>query len=301
MPGQGNSYNLRSFGLYKMQPETPILAKDAKLIIDDVVNTIIGYKELVSGIIVPVKKGQIITHNGAEVTLKDVGPDGRIAYTDSSDPDSWLWEDPSVLGFMTALEVQLNGVAVGSRQTVNLLDSPAVTFTVTDNAGNDSIDIEATAIVNRVLLGYSRTTTASPNNTSTNIIHEITIPAGTLGANDSIDVIFEYSASGNVGQKTFEVRYGATSGTLGTLYLSTGGVAASNNSGRYLQRITCKNNVAAQEGTRILGGYGTTTASIITSAIDTTADSYIQICIDKITAADTVSINNFEVWQNIIT
>ena len=168
MPDPANSYNLRSWRLYKLSPETPISAKDAKLIIDDVVNTIIGYKELVSGIIVPVKKGQIITHNGAEVTLKDVGPDGRIAYTDSSDPDSWLWEDPSVLGFMTALEVQLNGVTVGSWPTINLLDSPAVTFTVTDNVGNQSIDIEATANINRVLLGYSRTTTAAPANTATN-------------------------------------------------------------------------------------------------------------------------------------
>ncbi len=151
---------------------------------------------------------------------------------------------------------------------------------------------------NRVLLASSRTTTASPSDTNTNIIHEIPITGGFLGLNDSIDVIFEYSASGNAGQKTFEVRYGATSGTLGTLYLSTGGVAASNNSGRYLQRITCKNSTTSQEGTRTLGGYGTTTASIITSAIDTTADSYIQICIDKATGTDTVNINNFEVWQN---
>lgn len=143
MPDPANSYNLRSWRLYRLQPETPILAKDAKLIIDDVVNTIIGYKELVSGIIVPVKKGQIITHNGAEVTLKDVGPDGRIAYTDSSDPDSWLWEDPSVLGFMTALEVQEAGVAIGSRRIVNFLNTGNVTHTVTDNAGNGSIDVEA--------------------------------------------------------------------------------------------------------------------------------------------------------------
>jgi hypothetical protein len=153
---------------------------------------------------------------------------------------------------------------------------------------------------NRVLLASSRTTTASPADTNTNIIHEITIPAGILGANDSIEVIFEYSASGNAGQKTFEIRYGATSGTLGTLYLTTGGVAAANNSGRYFQKITCKNSTSSQEGTRIPAGFGTVNASMITSAIDTTAASYIQICIDKATAGDTVNINNFEVWQNIV-
>lgn len=193
------------------------------------------------------------------------------------------------------VEFQNNGTHIQWRYVgeVSWTDLVALSA-ITGADGADGAD----GNTNRVLLASSRTTTASPSDTNTNIIHEITIPAGTLGANDSIDVIFEYSASGNAGQKTFEVRFSATSGTLGTLYLSTGGVAASNNSGRYLQRITCKNSTSAQEGTRVLGGYGTTTAAIITSAIDTTADSYIQICIDKVTGTDTVNINNFEVWQN---
>lgn len=160
MPDPGNSYNLRSFGLYKLQPETPIYAKDAKLIVDDVISTIIGYKTLVSGIIVPVSKGQIITHNGVAVTLLNVGTNGRILIANSAAPDGIEWVDPSSLGFMTALEVQKAGVVIGSRKILNYLNTGNVTFTVTDNAGNQSVDVEASVTF--------------PTNTSALIIPTIT-------------------------------------------------------------------------------------------------------------------------------
>ncbi len=162
----------------------------------------------------------------------------------------------------------------------------------------DSSGTKGWSKIDRVLFAYSRATTATTNSTSNLIIHEITIPAGYLGANDSIEVVFEYSASGNAGTKTWQVRYGSTSGTLGTTYLDSGSVAASNNSGRYYQKITCKNSTSSQEGARLTSGYGTTTAAMITSSINTANASYIQIACQKSTGTDTVSVNNYEIYIN---
>ena len=166
MPGQGNSYDLRSYGLYKLQPEVPILAKDAKLIVDDVVGAIVGYKRLVSGIIVPIKKGQIITHNGTEVTLLDVGSNGRILVSKDAEATNLEWVDPSSLGFMTALQVQLAGVLVGSRQIVNFLNTGNVVYTVTDNAGNQSVDIAGSVTIPSQTLFNKSTTNQTTNSTS---------------------------------------------------------------------------------------------------------------------------------------
>lgn len=166
MPDPANSYDLRSWRLYKLQPEVPILAKDAKLIVDDVVGAIIGYRRLVSGIIVPVSKGQIITHNGVAVTLLDVGSNGRILIANSAQPTGLQWVDPSSLGFMSALQVQLAGVLVGSRQIVNLLNTGNVVYTVTDNAGNQSIDIAGSVTIPSQTLFNKSTTNQTTNSTS---------------------------------------------------------------------------------------------------------------------------------------
>jgi hypothetical protein len=166
MPDPANSYNLRSYGLYKLQPETPILAKDAKLIVDDVVGAIIGYQQLVSGIIVPIKRGQIITHNGTSVTLKDIGADGRIAYTDSGDPDSWIWADPSVLGFMSALLVRDNGTDIGSQTALNFIDGGGIVWAITDDAGNDEIEVSASVTFPSQTLFNKSTTNQTTNSTS---------------------------------------------------------------------------------------------------------------------------------------
>jgi hypothetical protein len=56
MPGQGNSYNLDSYRLNALPLETPILAKHARLLYNDIEQANIGYRRLVSGIIVPVSK-----------------------------------------------------------------------------------------------------------------------------------------------------------------------------------------------------------------------------------------------------
>lgn len=147
MPDQGNSYNLRSWRIYKLPPESPIAAREVKLLIDDIISTIEGYKTSVSGIIVPDTKGQIITHDGTTVTLQNVGANGRIPVADSATTNGWDWKDPSVLGFMTSLLVRKNNASVGSRTAINFIDGGGITWTITDDAPNNEVEIAATVSI----------------------------------------------------------------------------------------------------------------------------------------------------------
>ena len=148
MPEQpANSYNLRSWRLYKLPPETPIAAREVKLLIDDIIATIDGYKTSVGGILVPDTKGQIITHDGTTVTLQNVGANGRIPVADSTATNGWDWKDPSVLGFMTALLVRKNNTNVGSRTAINFIDGGGITWTIVDDAPNGEVEISATVSI----------------------------------------------------------------------------------------------------------------------------------------------------------
>jgi hypothetical protein len=166
MPGQGNSYNLDSYRLNALPLETPILAKHARLLYNDIEQANIGYRRLVSGIIVPVSKGQIITHNGTEVTLLDVGSDGRILVSKDAEATNLEWVDPSSLGFMSALLVRDNGTDIGSQTALNFIDGGGIVWAITDDAGNDEIEVSASVTFPSQTLFNKSTTNQTTNSTS---------------------------------------------------------------------------------------------------------------------------------------
>lgn len=139
---QNSLYNtLRSWVLHKYPPDKVMTTQDVVRIVDDLVTLMQGIQVVQSGILLPDTKGQIITHDGTQPTLQDVGANGRIPYSDSSQLNGWLWADPSILGFLTALLVRLNGTDIGSQPAVNFLDGGGITWTVTDDAGNEETEI----------------------------------------------------------------------------------------------------------------------------------------------------------------
>ena len=142
---QNSLYNtLRSWMLHKYPPEKVITAQDAVRIVDDLVTLMQGIQVVQDGIILPDTKGQIITHNGTQPTLQDVGTDGRIIIADSGEVNGWNWFDPSVLGFMTGLLVRLNGTGVGTRQALNFLNGGGITWTITDDGANGEVEVSGT-------------------------------------------------------------------------------------------------------------------------------------------------------------
>lgn len=142
---QNSLYNtLRSWMLHKYPPEKVITAQDAVRIVDDLVTLMQGIQLVQDGIILPDTKGQIITHDGTQPTLQDVGTDGRIIIADSGEVNGWNWFDPSVLGFMTGLLVRLNGTGVGTRQALNFLNGGGITWTITDDGANGEVEVSGT-------------------------------------------------------------------------------------------------------------------------------------------------------------
>lgn len=144
---QNSLYNtLRSWVLHKYPPDKVMTTQDVVRIVDDLVTLMQGIQVVQSGILLPDTKGQIITHDGTQPTLQNVGANGRITYSDDTQLNGWYWADPSVLGFMTALLVRLNGTDIGSQPAVNFVDNSSIEFTVTNDVGNNEIEVEANYI-----------------------------------------------------------------------------------------------------------------------------------------------------------
>lgn len=204
---QNSLYNtLRSWMLHKYPPEKVITAQDAVRIVGDLVTLMQGIQEVQDGIILPDTKGQIITHNGTDVVLKDVAPTGRIAYSDSSAPDGWLWEDPSILGFMTGLLVRLNGTGVGTRPAINFLNGGGITWTITDDGVNDEVEVSGTA--------HLTSKSSSDQTTATGAMVDITNVGLSIAANQLIyfRAVVHVGTSANNG-----VRYAVTIPTGATM------------------------------------------------------------------------------------
>ncbi len=141
---QNSLYNtLRSWILHKYPPDKVMTAQDVVRIVDDLVTLMQGIETVQNGIILPDTKGQIITSDGTSPVLQDVGTDGRVIIADSGEPNGWNWFDPSVLGFMTALLVRLNGSDIGSQTALNFLDGGGLTWTVTNDTPNTEVEVSA--------------------------------------------------------------------------------------------------------------------------------------------------------------
>jgi hypothetical protein len=139
---QNSLYNtLRSWVLHKYPPDRVMTAQDVVRIVDDLVTLMELTQAVQNGVLLPDTKGQIITSDGTTPVLQDVGSDGRIIIADSAEPNGWNWFDPSVLGFMSALLVRLNGTDIGSQIALNFLDGGGITWTVTNDAGNTEVEI----------------------------------------------------------------------------------------------------------------------------------------------------------------
>ena len=192
--------------LHKYPPEKVITAQDAVRIVDDLVTLMQGIQVVQDGIILPDTKGQIITHNGTQPTLQDVGTDGRIIIADSGEVNGWNWFDPSILGFMTGLLVRLNGTGVGTRPAINFLNGGGITWTITDDGVNDEVEVSGTA--------HLTSKSSSDQTTATGAMVDITNVGLSIAANQLIyfRAVVHVGTSANNG-----VRYAVTIPTGATM------------------------------------------------------------------------------------
>lgn len=107
-----------------------------------------------------------------------------------------------------------------------------------------------------------------------------TLPGGTMGANDAIDIEVVWSGTSDASNKTFKVNFG------GTAYLAT--TQTTNTSVKTHTRIQANNSASAQVGwaTNVPASYGTSSASS-SSSVDTTSDVTIALTVTLADSADT--------------
>lgn len=139
------------------------------------------------------------------------------------------------------------------------------------------------------ILASSASAVTAPADTAVNTLATYTLPAGTMGVNGEIEVEAIFTVNNNANTKTPRLHFGG-SNIAGQALASS---AAS------VERWVLKNRTTSSQIGRPAaagtGGYGATTASVSTLAIDTTAAVTILITGQKATAGDTMTLEGYTI------
>lgn len=139
------------------------------------------------------------------------------------------------------------------------------------------------------VLAASTQISSHTGDTSETILATITIPAGKMGANGRILLSFVATCTENANAKTLRVRLG---GIGGTGYL--GNSLANFETARTELEIVNVNSESSQKGwVASFGTFGTSTATPVTSAIDTSAETTLLITGQLTNGGDTISVESY--------
>lgn len=124
-----------------------------------------------------------------------------------------------------------------------------------------------------------------------NALATITLPANTLGANGSVEILTTWAMTNSANNKTTRVRF---SGPAGTEFQNR--IITTQESS---QQLTSISNAGATNSQRGMGlgspGNGETTNAIVVGAIDTTADTTIVLSGQKALAGETLTLVKYRV------
>jgi hypothetical protein len=140
---------------------------------------------------------------------------------------------------------------------------------------------------------------ANSNDATAHLFVGVLVPGGTLGLNGSLFVDTYWTFTGSTNSKTPQIRlHTASAATGGTAYITpaitTGTVVAD----RLQTTIKNRNSASSQVGpaAALFGGTGTTTSAVpVTSSIDTSSDTYVNIVGTMASGAETMNLEFYEV------
>lgn len=139
------------------------------------------------------------------------------------------------------------------------------------------------------ILAMSNTAVSAAADTAVNTLATYTLTANTMGSNGEIVVDQYWTVNNNANAKTTRVSFGGT---------NVQGQALASNAAA-IERTVIRNRTASTQIARPAaaggGGFGATTASITTLAVDTTADVTILITAQKGTAGDTMTLEGYSI------
>lgn len=127
--------------------------------------------------------------------------------------------------------------------------------------------------------------------TNENALATITLPANTLGANGSVEILATWAMTNSANNKTTRVRFSGPAGTEFQNRIVTTQASS--------QQLTSISNAGATNSQRGMGlgspGNGETTNAIVVGAIDTTADTTIVLSGQKTLAGETLTLVKYRV------
>lgn len=134
--------------------------------------------------------------------------------------------------------------------------------------------------------GAAQTLTGSTSETT---LATITIPAGVLGPNGQVEVEALWSCTNSANNKTCRVKFGGTAFTSAVLTTSAGVQTHT--------RIANRNATNSQVslGATAVTGFGGTSATATTGAVDTTADVTLLLTGQLASAAETLTLESYVV------
>jgi hypothetical protein len=191
----------------------------------------------------------------------------------------------------------LSDVASASTSRTNLglgtaatLASSAVCQTANNLSDVASLNTTMRNLQAGYVLAQASPATANTGNTTQNTVATITVPAGAMGANGRLGIDIDVSKSGTAGTMTVDVYLGATQ-----VWTSTA-ITAANVSLIQKGFIANRNSASSQRGRAMQTVANNNMTSIGgTSALDTTSSQDITIKITNGSAADTITLESYQV------
>lgn len=124
-----------------------------------------------------------------------------------------------------------------------------------------------------------------------NALATITLPANTLGANGSVEILATWAMTNSANNKTTRVRFSGPAGTEFQNRIITTQASS--------QQLTSISNAGATNSQRGMGvgstGIGETTNPVVVGAIDTTADTTIVLSGQKALAGETLTLVKYRI------
>ena len=124
-----------------------------------------------------------------------------------------------------------------------------------------------------------------------NALATITLPANTLGANGSVEILATWAMTNSANIKTTRVRFSGPAGTEFQNRIITTQASS--------QQLTSISNAGAANSQRGMGvgspGNGETTNTIVVGAVDTTVDTTIVLSGQKALAGETLTLVKYRV------
>lgn len=151
-----------------------------------------------------------------------------------------------------------------------------------------AIVVAGISVVQPYILARSAIAVSCPADTTEDILANIAVPAGAMGANGILRVTTNWTFTNNGNPKTLRVRFSGTSGT-GFLSFNAASLAAQ----RIVQEISNRGSTNAQYGQAVGSGTANILNTGVTAAVDTTLAASIVISGQKGTLGDALTLESY--------